>query len=164
MNTKKLLVLASLLCFALIGCEPDPTLIVTTGDATTSYHRTSTNGVTITTERVNFHATFVWEGDTDQPLPKALGGVFYGKTYNLSADNNLGSTRLIEIRDDTFNIFSETYEFDLVYVNVNTKDDSIADLFAPGDTMYYRAYAKVINGINDTSYIFGEEKSVVMPK
>lgn len=150
-----------LLCLSLTSCKEEPWLEVTTGYANAHYHRTSANGVTITTEQVNFRANFQWQGDIDQPLPQAFGGVYYGKTNNLSVTNNLGSTKQIEIGKGYYS-FSESYNFDLVDINMSPKDETIKDLFAPGDTMYYRAYAKVINGANDTSYIYGEEKFIVM--
>ncbi len=151
-----------LLCLFLTSCcKKAPWLEVTTGDANTHYHSTSANGVTTASEQVNFHATFQWQGDIDQPLPQAFGGVYYGKTNNLSVNNNLGSTKPIEIGKGS-NSFSGFYNFDLVAINLSSKDETIKDLFAPGDTMYYRAYAKVINGAIDTNYIYGEEKYTVM--
>lgn len=151
-----------LLCLVMTSCcKKAPWLEVTTGNANTHYHRTSANGITIASEQVNFHATFQWQGDINQPLPQAFGGVYYGKTHNLSVNNNLGSTRLIEIGEGIYN-FEESYDFDFVDINKSPKDENITDLFAPGDTMYYRAYAKVINGANDTNYIYGEERFTVM--
>lgn len=151
-----------LLCLFLTSCcKKAPWLEVTTGNANTHYHRTSANGITIASEQVNFHATFQWQGDIDQSLPQAFGGVYYGKTNNLSVTNNLGFTKQIEIGKGYYS-FSASYNFDLVDINMSPKDETIKDLFAPGDTMYYRAYAKVINGANDTSYIYGEEKFIVM--
>ncbi|MBQ0159693.1 MAG: hypothetical protein KBT28_03605 [Bacteroidales bacterium] len=160
MKTKRILALAMLLCLFLTSCrKEDPWLEVTTGNATVSYNQTSENGVTVTTGEVTFKSTYEWKGDIDQPLPKAFCGEYYGKTSNLSADNNLGSIDLGELNGIALDrSFKRTFRI----VNVNLKDGDIFHEFAPGDTMYYRAYAKVINGVNDTSYIYGEEKFTVM--
>ena len=163
MKTKRILSLAVLLCCILTSCckKEDPWLSVTTGDATLSYDQNSENGVTVTSGEVTFRSTYEWNGDIDQPLPKAFGGEYYGKTNNLSVDNNLGSTVLQEI----VGIYlSHKHGKPFTIIDINLKGGDETHEFAPGDTMYYRSYAKVVNGTNDTSYIYGEEKFIVMTK
>lgn len=150
-----------LLCLFLTSCDKETrinrSLKVTTNDATMSYHQTSSNGVSITTGNVIFSSTYEWKKPWNRP--QAFGAVLYGKTNNLSIDNNMGSTNLNELEADIEVVISaETFTL----INVDNKDGSLAQSFAPGDTMYYRAYAKVIPDDGGIFYIYGEEKFTVM--
>lgn len=148
MKTKKILTLSLLLCFALTSCVKDKFSVkVTTGDANFS----SENNIRIST----FSATFDWRKLFNRP--QGFGGVFYGKTSNLSAYNNLGTTQLDELADGTtFSIF--------IVSDINVGKDSRNQSFSSGDTIYYKAYAKVITDEDDIYYIYGEEKFTIVPE
>lgn len=150
MKTIRILALASLLCLALTSCEKDTCcpLKVTTGDATN-----------VTSTSYSLNATFEWE---EKEHPQGFGAVYYGKANNLSVENHLGSTDLNKLENGT-----TFYHHSVDHTNIiiNVKDGSQrAELFSPGDTMYYRAYAKVNTDAGHICYIYGEEKFVVISK
>lgn len=158
MKNVRIFSLVCLFCLALTGCEKEPWLEITTDDASLSYSQTISNGVTVTSSVVRFSASFEWRGLLKSNIPQSFGSVLYGKTNNLSVENNVGSTCFNEIpvRGAMFSFF------DGVTFNLSNNGGPTEQNFVSGDTMYYRAYAKVINGPNDTSYIYGVEKFAVM--
>lgn len=161
---KRTLVFASLMCIALTSCEKDPylkvvkDLKVTTEKASYSFSQTNVSGTTITTGHVEFFATFEWMRNRNHS--NCFGAVYYGKEGNLSVTNNLGTTEPCELADGT-TIYRRTENFSETHIN--TKGGSMEGLFSPGDTMYYRAYAKV-NTDTGEHYIYGEEKFLVISK
>lgn len=161
MKTRRLFTLASLLCLALTSCVKDEYSIeVTTEDATISSSQNNGQGTSINTRVINFTAIFEWKKSCHRP--QGFGAVYYGKTSNLTAENHLGSSGLDELGDGT-TIYISRAEFN--DINVYTKGEgNAAQIFLPGDTMYYRAYAKVNTDAGEIFYIYGKEKFAVIPK
>lgn len=153
MKIKQILTLASLLCLALTGCvKDDCSVSVTTGNA--SFDITEASGVS--SKLCTFSAVFDWR---KRNHPKGYGAIYYGKTNNLSFENNLGSSRLNELEDGTTFLVQTVHD-----LTVQSKDicDDVHE-FCQGDTMYYRAYAKVVTEAGNIYYIYGEEKCIVIP-
>ncbi|MCQ2147731.1 MAG: hypothetical protein MJZ16_09470 [Bacteroidales bacterium] len=145
---KKLLslLLLALCLIAAQGCES------IFGD-TYSAKVTTLDATDISLEGYTFNASIDWKGN---PAITGEGGVFYGPTAGISAKNSKFSCALIDLHDG------------INQVHATQKNYNVAILkdyyFKAGQTVYYRAFAKVFTAEGEMEFIYGEEKSFVIPE
>lgn len=96
-----------------------------------------------------FHATIDYSGGA---AVLGNGGVFFAAKPNVTKDSYLLSTETKMLKNG-----SNKLDFPTNNVKLSSHH------FSAGDKLYYRAYAKVFVGHDDV-YVYGEEKSVVIPE
>lgn len=137
-----LLALATLAaCF--ISCDTmNGPATVTTGEATD-----------VSIEGYTFNGTIEFNGYSGC---LGYGGFFYNNKPDVSSSNYLFTTQTQNLKDGTNNLTYSAKNYIENIVGLRTY------YIKAGETMYYRAYAKILSGGSTDEYIYGEEKSVVI--
>lgn len=85
------------------------------------------------------------------------GGILWGRTADLTHDKCIGNVEE-RLKNGTNNISGQAKNYLDVLFGVKQY------YIEPGETLYYRAYAKVYVVEKGDQYVYGDVKSVVIPK
>lgn len=113
---------------------------------------TTLDATGITHEGYTFNATIDWRGNA---AITGQGGVFYSKAADITEKNHMFSCTLVDLKDG----INQIHSVEKNYYELYSKNY----YFKAGETVYYKAFAKVFTAERKTEYIYGEEKSFVMP-
>lgn len=143
--------------FALVAMAGFQSCIVDETDNDFSVNPQTLDATDVTSEGYTLHAVIDYDGGS---ACTADGGVIYGTKADITMQNCYGKIERSQLRNGKNTISEHVDNMRTIEVFTGLKDYIVQ----PEATLYYRAYARVYAIDKGDQYIYGDIKSVVIPK